>query len=75
MLYLSFYKETLIKKKSFKLKTLKFFIIYSCYLQKPSFQALVLALSSISNFFIKILFILLMRFPSYINFRIRFKSN
>ena len=37
-LSLAFYKEVLIKKKSFKLKTLKFFIIYNLFLQGPAFQ-------------------------------------
>ena len=40
-LYLASPREALIKKKSFESKTLKFFIIYSFFLQELAFQALV----------------------------------
>ena len=75
MLYFDFSREVLIKKKSFELKILKFFIIYSVLLQKPVFWALTLLSSLIFYPFTKFLSAILIYFPNCVIFKICFKLN
>ena len=68
MLYLVFFRKSLIKKKSFKLKIHKFFAINNFFLQKPVFQAPAFALTTFS-YIIKFLSIIFICFLSCIIFK------
>ena len=72
-LYLAFSREVSIKKKSFKLKTLKFFIVYSLLLQGLTFQV---SASKLSYYcFIKFLYLVLTYSFNCVIFKIHFESN
>ena len=75
MLCFASFEKILMKKKSFKPKILKFFIIYNPCSQEPVFQALALAPKPTSHRFIKFLSVEPMFFYSFVNSKRIFKPN